>query len=254
MPAPHNQLKAALAQGRLQRGVWLNLPGGVTAEMAGRAGFDWCLIDGEHGPWDPAGIREQLMALDAAGTPAVVRTPMAEDWIMKQVLDLGAQTILVPMVQSAAEARQIVRACRYPPNGVRGMGAGVARAGRFGAIDDYPGTSDAEICIILQAESAQAMEDLESIARIDGVDGVFIGPADLGADLGFRDDLANPDLWDVIEAGVETIRSKGKAAGVLAMDPHIEARMVEVGVTFLGCGSDAVLLKSALARLARGQN
>lgn len=250
MPAPINTLKAALARGEMQRGVWLNLPGAVPAEMAGQAGFDWCLIDGEHGPWDPAGIRDQLIALAATGTPSVVRVPVAEDWIIKQALDLGVQTLLVPMVNSSEQAHAVVRACRYPPEGTRGMGAMVARAGAYGAIGAYPNSANDQICVLVQAESGAALEDLEAIVAVEGVDGVFIGPADLGADLGYRDDLMNPELWRRIEDGIATIRAGGKAAGIIVSGPEMEARMVAAGVTFLGCGGDAGVLQAGLAALA----
>ncbi|MEX3015396.1 HpcH/HpaI aldolase/citrate lyase family protein [Gymnodinialimonas hymeniacidonis] len=245
-------MKAALAEGRLQRGLWLNLPGAVTAEMAGQAGFDWCLIDGEHGPWDPAGIRDQLIALEGTDTEAVVRVPVAEDWIIKQALDLGVKTLLVPMVNSAEEVAAVVRACRYPPEGVRGMGAMVARAGRFGGIEGYAAHANDDICILVQAESRAAMEALKAITAVDGVDGVFIGPADLGADMGYRDDLSNPELWDTVADGIKTICNGGRAAGIIVAGAEAEARMIELGVTFLGCGSDASLLQSALSELAEG--
>lgn len=251
MPAPVNKLKAALARGDMQRGLWLNLPGGIAAEIAGHAGFDWCLIDGEHGPWDPTGIREQLIALAGTGTSAVVRVPVAEDWVIKQALDLGVQTLLIPMVNSVSEAEAVVRACRYPPDGVRGMGASVARAGGYGSIAEYAATANDQICILVQAESGAAMADLEAITAVDGVDGVFIGPADLGADLGYRDDLANPDLWAQIDAGVATIRAGGKAAGIIVFGAEAEARVTKAGVNFLGCGSDAAILRSALSAMAR---
>jgi len=250
MPASINALKAALSQGRAMRGLWLNLPCVVTAEMAGRAGFDWCLVDGEHGPWDPVGIRAQLVALAATGTNAVVRVPVGDDWVLKQALDLGAQTVLVPMVNSATQAAQAVRACRYPPAGVRGMGAMVARAGAYGATDGYPASANDQICVLVQAESRAALDDLEAITAVDGVDGVFIGPADLGADMGFRDDLAHPDLWAAIDSAVVTIRKGGKAAGIIVAGAEAEARMLAQGVTFLGCGSDVALLQTGLAALA----
>jgi len=250
MAAPVNHLKAALARGDVQRGVWLNLPGTVPAEIAGNAGFDWCLIDGEHAPWDPAGIRDQLTALASTPASAVVRVPVADNWIIKQALDLGAQTLLVPMVDSAQEAASVVRACRYPPEGVRGLGAALARAGGYGRIGHYPASANDQICIIVQAESRAAMQDLAAITAVDGVDGVFIGPADLGADMGYRDDLGNADLWQVIEAGISTIRDGGKAAGIIVTGPEAEARMVAAGVNFLGCGSDAWLLQAGLSALA----
>lgn len=250
MPADPNPIKAALSEGKMQRGLWLNLPGMVTAEMAGNAGFDWCLIDGEHGPWDPAAIRAQLIALAATPTPAVVRVPVAEEWIIKQALDLGVQTLVVPMVNSAEEAQAVVRACRYPPEGTRGMGAMVARAGRFGATTCYPATANDQICVIVQAESRAALNNLEAITAVEGVDGVFIGPADLGADLGFRDDLANPELWEMIDAAIATIRRGGKAAGIIVSGAEMEARVTKAGVNFLGCGGDAGVLQAGLAALA----
>lgn len=250
MPAPINTLKAALARGDVQRGLWLNLPGAVTAEIAGHAGFDWCLIDGEHGPWDPVSVRDQLIGLAATPTPCVVRVPVAEDWVIKQVLDLGAQTVLIPMVNSAAEAAAMVRACRYPPDGVRGMGAMVARAGGFGLTEAYAATANDQICVLVQAESGAAMEDLDAIVAVDGVDGVFIGPADLGADLGYRDDLGHPDLWRLIEDGIARIRAGGKSAGIIVSGAQMEARMLNAGVTFLGCGGDAGVLQAGLAALA----
>ncbi|ABD55083.1 HpcH/HpaI aldolase family protein [Jannaschia sp. CCS1] len=251
MPAPINTLKAALARGELQRGLWLNLPGAVPAEMAGNAGFDWCLIDGEHGPWDPSGIRDQLIALAATPTPAVLRVPVAEDWIIKQALDLGAQTLLIPMVNSAQEAEAIVRACRYPPEGTRGMGAMAARVGGFGAISEYPATANDQICVLVQAESRAALDNLDAITAVEGVDGVFIGPADLGADMGYRDDLGNGELWTLIEDGIGTIRAGGKAAGILVSGAGMEARMRAAGVTFMGCGGDAGVLQAGLTALAR---
>lgn len=251
MTAPRNGLKAALAAGRLTRGAWLNLGGEITAEIAGRAGFDWCVVDGEHGPWDPTGLRRQLIALEGTGTAGVLRVPAADDWIIKQALDLGAQTLLVPMIDSAEEAAAVVRACRYPPEGIRGMGAAVARAGAYGAFADYAETAARELCILVQAESRAAMAALDAIAAVEGVDGVFIGPADLAADMGLRSDLDADALWDEVLSGLRRIRAAGKAAGVLALAPHRAEQSAAAGATFLGVASDALLLQSALARAAR---
>lgn len=247
MPAPQNPLKSALSQGRLQRGLWLNLSSGLVAEMAGQAGFDWCLIDGEHGPWDPSAIRAQLMALEGTGTAPVVRVPTDADWILKQVLDLGVQSVLVPMVHSADQARAVVRGLRYPPDGVRGQGAMVARASGFGAIADYAETANDQICCLVQAESRAALDDLDAIAAVDGVDAVFIGPADLAADMGLSIDA--PDLRRAIAGAIPRIRAAGKAAGIICPDADF-AHYTGLGVTFLGMGSDAMLLQAALARLA----
>ncbi len=251
MTAPRNALKAALAEGRLQRGAWLNLGSEVTAEMAGRAGFDWAVADGEHGPWDPTALRRQLIALEGTGCSGVLRVPAAEDWILKQGLDLGAQTLLVPMIDGAEEAAKVVRACRYPPEGLRGMGASVARAAAYGATPDYAQTAANEICIIVQAESRAAMGALEAICAVDGVDAVFIGPADLGADMGLRHDLDADALWDEVILGLSRIRASGKAAGVLAMSDRRRAQCIEAGATFLGVASDAMLLQAALTQAAQ---
>lgn len=251
MPAPMNRLKADLAAGKLLRGLWLNLGSGLVAEMAGNAGFDWCLVDGEHGPWDPASIRAQLIALAATPAEAVVRVPVAEDWVLKQALDLGAQTVLVPMVDSAAQARAVVRACRYPPDGGRGQGAMVARAAGYGTVPDYTVNANAEVCILVQAESRAALAALDDIAAVEGVDGVFIGPADLAADMGHRDDPGHAHVQAAIGDAIPRIRSAGKAAGIILGTPEARGWAVDLGVTFLGMGSEAALLSGAMRDLAR---
>jgi len=251
MPAPENPLKTALAERRLQRGLWLNLCSPLVAEMAGRAGFDWCLIDGEHGPWDPAGIRDQLIALEGTGTAPVVRVPCDAPWVLKQVLDLGVQSVLVPMVHSAEQARAVVRGLRYPPAGIRGHGAMVARAGGFGRIADYPATADAQICCIVQAESRAALEDIDVIAATDGVDAVFIGPADLAADMGHLIEPDHPQVRAAIEDAIARILARGKAAGIICAPADFD-RYIDLGVTFLGLGSDAMILQAGLDALGQG--
>lgn len=251
MPAPINPIKQAMAEGRMQRGLWLALGSETVTDIAGRAGFDWCLVDGEHAPWDVTMIRRQLMVLAGTGTPAVVRVPVNADWVLKQALDIGAQTVMVPMVNSLSEARAAVAACRYPPQGVRGNGGPTARAGGFGAIADYAATANDQICVIVQAESRAALADLAGIASVEGVDCVFIGPADLAADMGLRDDMGNPALWEAIEQAIATITAAGKVAGIIVAPDRAE-RMTAVGVRFLGLGSDSSSLTEGLRRLARG--
>ncbi|QBY00331.1 2-keto-3-deoxy-L-rhamnonate aldolase [Rhodophyticola sp. CCM32] len=250
MPAPENTLKAALKAGRMQRGLWLNLGSDIAAEMAGQAGFDWCLIDAEHAPFDPATIRSQLIALAGSGTASVLRVPVNCDWVLKQVLDLGVQTVLVPMVDTAGQARDAVRACRYPPEGVRGMGAGVARAGGFGAFADYQSNANDEICVLVQAESRAALDNLDAICTVEGVDGVFIGPADLAADMGYRDDLENPSVMKAVDGAIGTILSHGKTAGIISFSAEARAHYTGLGVTFLGMGSEASALARAIYTLA----
>ena len=250
MPAPKNTLKAAMHEGRHLRGLWLALGSETVTEIAGRAGFDWCLVDGEHGPWDPATIRRQLMVLAGTGTQAIVRVPVNADWVIKQALDIGAQSVMVPMVHSADEARAAVAACRYPPQGVRGNGGATIRAGGFGAIPDYTATANDEICVIVQAESRAALADLAAIAAVEGVDCVFIGPADLAADMGHRDDPGHPDVQAAIADAIPRIRAAGKAAGIILGSPQARADAVARGVNFLGMGSEATLLADALRALA----
>jgi 4-hydroxy-2-oxoheptanedioate aldolase len=251
MPAPHNSLKSALSEGRLQKGLWLNLSSPLVAEMAGLAGFDWCLIDGEHGPWDPAGIRDQLIALEGTRAAPVIRVPCDEPWVLKQVLDLGVQTVLVPMVHSAAQADAVVRGLRYPPAGIRGHGAMVARAGGFGRITGYAATADVQICCLVQAESRAALDDIDAIAATDGVDGVFIGPADLAADMGHVTNPDHPKVRAAIAAAIPRILGQGKAAGIICAATDF-AHYIDLGVTFLGLGSDAMILQVGLNALAKG--
>lgn len=249
MTATDNPLKSALAAGRLQRGLWLALGSETLAEIAGHAGFDWCLIDGEHGPWDPVTIRRQLMVLAATPTPAIVRVPVNAPWVLKQALDLGAESVMVPMVNSAEEARAAVAACRYPPEGIRGNGGYTMRAGLYGGEPDHAARANARICVIVQVESRAALDDLDGIAAVDGVDCVFFGPADLAADMGYRDDLMNDALWNAIRAGTRTIRAAGKAAGVFGPAAR-DAEMIEAGATMLSLGSDAAVATEALRKLA----
>lgn len=250
MPAPKNPLKAALGAGHVQIGLWLGLAHPVVAEIAGQSGFDWCLIDAEHGPNTLSTIQAQILALAGTAASPVVRVPIGQDWMIKQVLDLGAQTILVPMVTSAAEAEALVRAMRYPPDGVRGVGASLARASRYGTIPDYVRSANAETCLIVQAESVAAMEAIDEIAAVDGVDAVFIGPADLAADMGFPGQIDAAPVVHAIEAGIRHVRAAGKAAGCLTFDRAGILHYAQLGVGFLGVGGDVTSLSRALTDLA----
>lgn len=250
MPAPTNTLKAALAAGQVQTGLWLGLAHPTVAEIAARAGFDWCLIDGEHGPNTLTTIQSQLLAMQGAKAQPVVRVPVGQDWLLKQVLDLGAQTILVPMVETPDQARAMARAMRYPPHGVRGVGAALARASGYNTIPDYVKTANHQVCLIVQAESVAALENIDDIAACDGVDGVFIGPADLAADMGFPGQADAPAVVDAIETAIGHVRAAGKAAGCLAFDPAGVLRYAQLGVTFLGVGGDVTSLSAALSSLS----
>jgi 4-hydroxy-2-oxoheptanedioate aldolase len=242
MSAPVNPFKKALADGKTQIGCWLGLSDGYAAEIMGKAGFDWLLIDGEHSPNDLRSIRDQLIALDHSESHAVVRVPIGETWMIKQVLDLGAQTILVPMVDSADQARQLARACTYPPHGDRGVGYALARASEFGRVSDYGRTADEQVCLLVQVESRAGLAALDDILAVDGVDGVFIGPADLAADMGHMSDAMHPDVQAAIMDALSRISASGKAAGILSTVDDMTNAALAAGARFVAVGIDIALM------------
>ena len=249
MPAPHNALKAALAAKTVQMGLWMNLVSPIAAEALAGAGFDWLLIDGEHGPNDIPTILAQVQAIGSR-TSVVVRPPVGEVRMIKQLLDLGVQTILVPMIESADHAAQMVKAMHYPPVGMRGVGATIARASDYGRITDYITTANDQTCLILQIESRAGLAALPEILKLDGVDGVFIGPADLAADMGHPGNSSAPEVQAAIDKALAAIMASGKSAGILTFDAKAAQRYSAMGVTFLGVGSDvAVLVKAVTATL-----
>ena len=251
MPAPINPFKAALNAGSPQIGFWLALANAYTAEIAGSAGFDWLLLDCEHAPNDIPLLVAQLQALSASPSHPIVRVPIGETWMIKQVLDIGAQTVLVPMVESSAQAKELVRAMLYPPHGVRGVGAGLARASKFSAIGDYLPTANDQVCLLLQIESRTGMAALEEIANTNGVDGVFIGPADLAADMGFIGKPSAPEVQAVVEDGLKRIIACGKAAGILTSDLTLAKRYLDLGATFVAVGNDVSLFANTTRNLAQ---
>lgn len=250
MPAPLNQFKQRLHAGERQIGLWLGLADPYAAELIAGAGFDWLVIDGEHAPNDLRSTLAQVQALSAFPVSAVCRPPVGESWMIKQLLDIGCQTILVPMIETAEQAKELVRAVKYPPRGMRGVGAGLARASRFNAIADYLVTADEQICLLLQLETRAGLDQLEAIAAVDGVDGIFIGPADLAADMGY---LGRPGLAEVqarVEDAIGRIVKTGKAAGILTSDQQLARRYLELGATFVAVGSDIGLIGTAARQLA----
>ena len=250
MPAPINHLKAALAAKTIQHGIWLNLASSYSAELLSGAGFDWLLIDGEHGPNDIPTILRQVQTIGTRCN-VVVRPPVGEVWMLKQLLDLGVQTILVPMIESADHAAQMVKAMHYPPKGLRGVGASVARASDFGRVGDYLTSANDQTCLILQVESRAGLAALPAILALDGVDGVFIGPADLAADMGFPGNAGAPEVQAAIDTAISAIVASGKAAGILTFDVASAQRYAKMGVTFLGVGGDVGLLVKAASALAQ---
>ncbi len=249
MPAPVNPFKTALAEGRLQIGLWMALASPLTAEALGQCGFDWLVIDGEHAPNDIPLTAAQLQALSASPAAPVVRVPVGEAWVIKQVLDIGAQTVIVPMVESAEQAAMLARAMRYPPQGNRGVGASFARAARFGTIPDYLATANDQVALIVQVESRAGLAALDAIAATEGVDGVFIGPSDLAADMGHLGNAGAPVVQQAIRDAFSRIRAAGKPAGILGTDEAAAKRYIEWGATFVAVGGDTAVLRAGAQAL-----
>lgn len=248
-PDTPNTFKRALADDQVQIGLWLAMASPYTAEMCAGAGFDWLLLDGEHSPLDLRTTLEQLQAIAAYPSHAVVRPPIGDPVLIKQILDLGARNLLVPMIDHPEQARQMVAATRYPPRGIRGVGAGIARASRWGRIGDYLEHADAGICLLLQVETRTGLDNLDAIAATEGVDGVFLGAADLSASLGYLGQPNHPVVTAAMHEGVARIRRAGKAAGVLCTDEAQARGFIELGCTFVAVGVDTLLLASAAGRL-----
>jgi 4-hydroxy-2-oxoheptanedioate aldolase len=254
MPAPHNPFKAALKTGQLQIGCWLGLADPYVSEISAGAGFDWLLIDAEHAPNDLRSIVAQLQVIAAHQSHAVVRPPIGETWVIKQLLDGGAQTLLVPMIESGKQAEQLVSAVTYPPHGIRGVGSSLARASNFSAIPDYLQTAREEVCLLLQVENRAGVAALDDILAVDGVDGIFIGPSDLAADMGYIGEPGHPDVQATITDCLSKIGASGKAAGILAPDLNLAQRYIDLGATFVAIGVDVTLFAKSMRDLAaRGQ-
>jgi len=249
MPAPTNNFKAKLEAGDTQIGCWVGFASSYAAEVTAAAGFDWLLIDGEHAPNDLRTTLEQLQIIQNSPAEAAVRLPTDETWMIKQYLDAGAQTLLIPMVESAAQAKQLVKATRYPPYGVRGVGAALARASNFGEIDDYIYTADEQICLLVQVESKAGLENLDEILAVDGVDGVFIGPADLAADMGYLGNPGAPEVRKAVIDATKRICESDKASGILTFDETLTNECIELGATFVAVGVDIMTYAKAINEL-----
>ncbi|HEU0199591.1 MAG TPA: 4-hydroxy-2-oxoheptanedioate aldolase [Burkholderiaceae bacterium] len=250
MRTPDNTFKQALGRGQTQIGLWLGLADPYAAELCAGSGFDWLLIDGEHAPNDLRTVLATLQAVAPYATHPVVRVPHGDTALIKQVLEIGATTLLVPMVESAEQARALVRAMRYPPQGVRGVGSGLARSSRWNAYPNYLREANDRMCLLVQVETAAALAALDEIAAIEGVDGVFIGPADLSASMGFLGQPAHPHVRAAIHAAIAAIVRAGKAPGVLCTDEKLARDYLLVGARFVAVGVDTTLLANAAHALA----
>jgi len=241
MELPRNAFKHAIAAGRLQIGLWCSLCSNIAADIVRDCGFDWLLLDTEHSPNEIPDLLAQLQAVEGGTATAIVRPAWNDTVLIKRCLDIGATALLVPYVQNAEEAKSAVAAVRYPPRGVRGVAA-ASRASRFGRVTDYLKTADREICLLVQVETRSALEKLEAIATVEGVDGVFIGPSDLSASLGHVGNPAHPEVQAALADAVHRLKAVGKPAGILTGNEEEVRRYIGWGYTFVAVGSDVGLL------------
>jgi 4-hydroxy-2-oxoheptanedioate aldolase len=250
MQLPQNHFKRALARGQQQIGLWCSLPGCYVAEAVAGSGFDWLLFDTEHSPGDPLTVLPQLQTVAAYDVSPVVRPASNDTVLIKRFLDLGAQTLLIPYVQNAREAQNAVAAMRYPPEGVRGV-SGLTRATRFGRAEGYAKRAAEELCLLVQIETREALDQLEAIAAVDGVDGIFVGPADLAASLGHVGETGHPTVIAAVEDAIRRIRACGKPAGVLTPDTAFAERCIALGTTFTAVAIDVGILARGSEAIAR---
>ena len=250
MAAPVNSFKQSLKEGRQTIGCWLTQGTAIAAEIAATADFDWLLIDTEHSPNDVPSVLAQLQAIAGYDAAAAVRPHIGETHIIKQILDLGCQTLIVPMVESAAQAEMLVKSMRYPPNGIRGVGGAGARATGFSSQADYLTTDDNEMCLVVQIETKAGLDALDDILTVDGVDAVFIGPSDLSANLGHIGNIGAPEVVKAVETALDKIAASDKASGIMALDPAAAKGYLARGVDFVAVSIDARTLALSLRAIA----
>jgi 4-hydroxy-2-oxoheptanedioate aldolase len=249
MKLPVNRFKARLLAGETQIGFWNTIPDPSVVEALAGAGYDWIVLDTEHTPVEVSAMLPLLQAVAAWPTAPVVRPSVNDTALIKRHLDQGAQTILLPMIQSRDEAIAAVRAVRYAPRGVRGV-AGTMRAALYGRVRDYQLVADAEICLLVQVETAEALARLDEIAGVEGVDGVFIGPSDLAASMGHPGNPGHPAVRAAIMAAIARLCALGKPAGILTLNEDFARECIAAGATFVAVGLDAALLVNAADALA----
>ena len=249
MEFPVNRFKQGLLRRKVQIGLWCTLANHIAAEIVSDSGFDWLLLDTEHSPNEVPDILRHLQAVQGGSASPVVRVAWNDSVLIKRILDVGAQTILVPYVQNAEEARRAVAAARYAPAGIRGV-TGSGRASRYGRVKDYLKKADAQVAVLVQVETREALAEIDAIAAVDGVDGVFIGPSDLSASFGLIGQPLSPVIQAEIEKAGAKLRAAGKAAGILAGSVEDSRRYIDWGYTFVAAGVDTVLLARAADDLA----
>lgn len=244
MKLASNPFTQSLKRGEKQLGLWISLSSGFAAEVTAPAGFDWALIDMEHSPNDYFSVLGQLQAFAATNTTPVVRVEWNDPVAVKRLLDLGAPGLLFPMIQTVEEAEQAVAATRYPPRGIRGFSGGT-RATKHGRVSDYLDRVEDETTVLLQIESRSAIEQAVDIGSVDGVTGVFFGPADIAADMGKLGKPLDAEVWDLIRPAAKALMAKGIPVGTLVNNADFAAELLNEGFSFVACGTDTVLLARA---------
>ena len=250
MDNTRNAFKHAIAAGQLQIGLWCSLCSNIAADIVSDSGFDWLLLDTEHSPNEIPDLLAQLQAVRGGTATPIVRPAWNDAVLIKRVLDIGAQSVLLPYVQNPEEAKRAVAAVRYPPAGIRGVAA-ASRASRYGRVAGYLKNADAEICTLVQVETRTALDQLEAIARVDGVDGVFIGPSDLSASFGHVGNPQHPEMQKALEDAVTRLKAIGKPAGILTGNEDEARRYIGWGYTFVAVGADVGLLARGADMLAK---
>ena len=250
MEMPPNVFKTRIRTHAPLIGLWVALAEAYCVEISAGAGFDWLLLDAEHAPNDLRSLVAQLQVLAGYPVSPVIRLASDDAVHVKQVLDLGAQTLLVPMIESADQAVRLVRATRYPPGGMRGVGSALARASRWTRIESYLAEADQQVCVLAQVESERGMGALDAIADTPGIDGIFIGPADLSASMGYRGQPGHPAVQAVLEGAIERCVARGKPIGILSADEALCLRYIRMGAAFVAVGADTTLLARATQTLA----
>ena len=250
MQSIHNTFKQAIRSGHKQIGLWSHLCSPISIEILADCGYDWLLLDMEHSPNDVSEVLAQLQAMKGGTATPIVRPPWNDMVTFKRLLDIGVQNLLVPYSQTAADARSAVSYTRYPPHGVRGY-AGAPRASNYGRVKDYAHINAKELCLLLQVETLQGLENLEAIANVEGVDGVFIGPGDLSAALGHLGNPKHPEVLKVIDDAIARIKACGKAPGILTGDETLAKHYVAQGCLFVAVGADQNVLRDSATALAQ---
>jgi 4-hydroxy-2-oxoheptanedioate aldolase len=250
MQLKHNKFKQNIKSSQTQYGLWHGIVDSYASEIAAGAGFDWILVDEEHAPFDFRTILQTIQVMAVYETPVIVRPPYGDAHYIKQLVDGGVQTILVPMVESAEQAEHMAKAMLYPPAGIRGIGTALARAAQWNRVDNYFRDANEQMCLIVQVESITGVQNLDEILKVENLDGVFIGPSDLAASMGYLGQPNHPLVKEQILAAFAKIRAAGKTAGILAVTKPVADEYEAHGANMIAVGVDTLLLANATKALA----